>query len=239
MNGISDIIGKLPTPGSNPANPVATIATTALPALPRDLARSVEYAAPGRHADNDGNVLVINHEPDFHPDAARYADEVHRALLPAPTEIIRVWLSTLAKSMVPGPINADGLFEGLLDACGDLPAPVWSAAARRELLRTYTFLPGVAEIYAVLQPIAAQLLGQLQGLERVARASPGTRKPPSEPPEPYRPVACTPLKQQRSPKLPLRAVVDDFDPDEAARQDKVARLSARDQIAALGVTPAS
>jgi hypothetical protein len=176
---------------------------------------------------------------EFHPDAARYADEMRCALLPAPNDVIRVWFDGLVKATAPGSIGLDSLFEALLEACADLPAPVWCAAARSQLVRTYKFLPGIAEIYPVLQAIAEPLHEQLKGLERVASVRPRIYPLRPEPVEPYRPVACTPLKQQRSPKLPLRAVVDDFDPDEAARQDKVARLSARDQIAALGVTPAS
>lgn len=215
-----------------PRQEVAPTTATPLPVLPDSLRQRVEQATPSRYTDGDGNAFVVNHEPMFHPEAARYLEQMRAALLPAPTEVILVWLRSLAKAMPAGAVSPESLFEGLLDACGDLPAPVWCAAARRQLLRNNKFLPGVAEIYAVLQAIAEPLRDQLSGLERVVRAPQALQ--PAEPLPPYRPVACTPPQQQRG-KLPDLGK-DDYDPEEAARQDQAARRSALDQIAALGVT---
>jgi hypothetical protein len=206
------------------ARTVPTPPPLPLPVLPDDLRRQIDLMRPTLFTDRAGNAMTMEIAPTFHPGAACCAEQLRRALGPAPEILIRAWFNMLVKRTGPGPLSPDAVFEGLLDSCGDLPAPVWSGAALAEIVEAHGFLPFVKEIAPVLRAIANRLRADLRALDAIAGADPASRFNTVPARESTVPYALSP-----PPDRPLRAVIL---PDAAEITAPVRTVEA--QIAACG-----
>jgi hypothetical protein len=140
-----------------------------VPVLPDDLRQQVELLE-GRHRFGDFIMNPRDDKPDFDARAVGYAELQKLAMQPATEMEIRRWFTVLVKVLAPGAITPQALFHGLLLVCGKYPAACFSDETAAALIGANTFLPSVAEMKAVLLPIADQLRGTLHGLERIKRA---------------------------------------------------------------------
>lgn len=97
------------------------------------------------------------------------------ALRPATPGVIMAWLKKLAPMVANAPTDAGSVTasaEGIIEICGDLPAGVWSPAARKAWITQGrdaggrlpgTFWPRPSELYATLRPIADRIASELDG----------------------------------------------------------------------------
>ena len=178
--------------------------------------------------------------PVFDPDAAGFIEAQRLAVRPASEDMIRKWFMVIVGSLAPGSVNPDAVFAALLLVCGDYPAACWCRETAAAIVGKEKFLPLAAVIKEAVQPIADRLTGPLRWLERIAQAKPETAGTvhfgPAREAKGY--VLPPPPPEKTPQRRPLRErkVADDIDPDEAAEQDKEARLNAQAQFAALGKT---
>jgi hypothetical protein len=116
------VVAKLQRRGRAVAVPTPANTNAAVPVLSDDLRQQIARLQPVRF----GDFVLEPPEPVHHPDAARYAEDLHRTLAPAPESAIRAWFMILAGSLGPGVIPAAAILAGLLLTCGELPAPCWA-----------------------------------------------------------------------------------------------------------------
>jgi hypothetical protein len=206
-----------------------------VPVLPNDLRQQVDLLE-GRHRFGDFLMNPPDDKAAFDPRAADYAEQQRLAMQPATELEIRRWFTALVNVLVPGAIKPQPLFQGLLLVCGKYPAACFCDETAAALIGDNTYLPSVAEMKAVLLPIADDMRGTLHGLLRIA----GAGQPRGQareavgyvlpPPPPEVTPRRRPLRERRDP--------EDFDPDDVAEQDREARANRAAQYAALGLTPA-
>lgn len=226
-----------------PRNAVDAAPVIAAPVLPDGLRRVVGMVVEPL----SGAPLAV-----FRPDereAARAAGPAFAKALEARATRAQIgaWLAPLVIAVPFSPKDASELagFVALVgDACGDLPAVVWSQETRAEALRQWHKWPSVADVNALLRPRAERLWAELQALRTIATSSDSPREPAAEREERpavaaiqaimrkhgYRSVLDDPPKASQSGKPPVARGVS---PEQQAQRD--ARLLAEyERLAASG-----
>jgi hypothetical protein len=145
------------------------------PDLPAALRRQVD-----RLSNNNGPTVRFGDmvwetaPPEFDPDAQRCAEALRPHAEPASRETIEAWMlmavACIGGAPSPGSPQYASWLAGLVLVCGKLPGACWSEATLEEALGKFTFWPSIAEIKALLQPHADQLLATLRALDRIAAA---------------------------------------------------------------------
>ncbi|GAA4475538.1 hypothetical protein [Gluconacetobacter asukensis] len=120
-------------------------------------------------------ILPRDLPPAVVSEAKAQAALAKEALRPASPGVIMAWLKKLAPMVANAPADAGAVTasaEAIIEICGDLPAGVWSPAARKSWITQGrdaagrlpgTFWPRPSELYATLRPIADRIASELDG----------------------------------------------------------------------------
>lgn len=120
-----------------------------------------------------GHPIPREFPPALIEEAQRLLPRYEVLCRPASVGEIREWLLSVLPGIVNRPDGAgfEARVETVAAACAEVPARCFSLAARSAALRKFQFLPGSAEIYALVsaQP-ENELCGKLSALRRIAAA---------------------------------------------------------------------
>lgn len=167
---------------SAPPSPALAAATTGARKL---LAGPIRYTTAG------GDEVILRPDPvtataSVRAEAASRAAALERLLDPAPAEVARRWLLSLAALLerTPPAEELDAKVRAIVGVL-DLPQCCYTPESLRVAGKAIRWFPGLATIVATLEPFAAPLRADLANLRAVAAApDPVPRLPPPDGPRP-------------------------------------------------------
>ncbi len=87
-----------------------------------------------------------------------------------PERVLREWLAPIANSTRNPHPNAGAWLKGAFIAVGTLECIAFTEDTQREAMRTFTFFPAVADVYAIVGPVASEFRQKMAALNQITEA---------------------------------------------------------------------